>query len=178
MHGNLSRRSLFFVAVISAPAALGGCTSQTPEWAFRDAGGDIKTIAEYDQGLKVLCFTNTWCDPCREALTAMQELNDQFADRGVRVVFVSSWEQGDPASFMEEQGYTFGLILNGTSVAQDHNVNQLPTFCIVGVDGKVVSRFEGYDSGTTNKVVKAVDKYLRRYQGRTGAPVAGTTDDD
>lgn len=177
MHGMSSRRSFGLLVSLSVPLALAGCSSQAPEWTFRDAGGDIKTIADYDQGVKILCFTNTWCDPCREALNTMQELHEQFADRGVRLVFVSSWEQGDPAAFMEEQGYTFGLMLNGTKVAMEHNVTQLPTFCVLGLDGKVVTRFEDVGSGTTGKIIKAVDKYMRKYEGRTAAPVAGTTEE-
>jgi thiol-disulfide isomerase/thioredoxin len=179
MHGTSSRRFFGLLALVAPAALLAGCSSQAPQFTYRDTGGDIKSIADYDQGVKVLCFTNTWCNPCRDALVAMQEMHEQFADRGVRFVFVSSWrEEGDPAAYMEEQGYTFGLMLNGTKVAMEHNVTQLPTFCVLGIDGKVVTRFEGMSSSTTGKVVKAVDKYMRRFEGRMGAPVAGSTNDE
>ncbi len=169
--GKRSWGKVFAAAIVAA--GLGGCSGRTPELTFKDAQGDVRTIADTGGGVMVLAFTNTWCEPCLQSALHLQGLHQQFADRGVRIVFVSAWERGDPAAFLQEHGFTYGLMLNGTAIARDFSVKDLPTFCIVGPDGKVVARYEGFSADTTDKLARSLDKYLRRYE-QMGQNVAHT----
>ncbi len=85
---------------------LAGCSSKVQDWTFTDAQGAVRNLSDFEGNVIVLAFSNSWCDPCQEAAVHMQDIHDRFAAEGVRVVYVSSWERGDPEEYMKENGYT------------------------------------------------------------------------
>ncbi len=157
------QRSLGLVTASLVFAALASCGSHAPNWTFKDAGGDLRAMSDYQGGVTVLAFTNSWCDSCHYAAMFLQEIQQRFADQGVRVVYVSSWEHGDPGAYLNENGYTYGLMLNGTELAQQYSVTRLPTFVVIGVNGKVIYRHNGLSKGTPAKITKVVEKHMRKH---------------
>ena len=144
-------------------AGLAGCSSSKAEdWAFTDTRGSVRTLSEYQGQVLVLGFTNTWCEPCQDAAFQMQALHDRFADQSVKVLSVSCWERGDAEAWMMDHGFTYGLMINGTEIARHYNVDHIPTFYVIGVDGKVIARHEGFRTNTSDKIAKAVEKHLKK----------------
>jgi peroxiredoxin len=144
-------------------AGLAGCgSSKAQSWTFTDDQGSIRRLSDYQGQVLVLGFSNTWCDPCQEAAVHMQLLHERFSDRGVKVMTVSAWERGDPDMYMQEHGYNFGVMTNGTEIAREYKVDEVPTFFVVGVDGKIISRFEGFRDNTPDKISKSVEKHLQK----------------
>jgi hypothetical protein len=122
-------------------AGLAGCgSSKAQSWTFTDDQGSIRRLSDYH----------------------MQLLHERFSDRGVKVMNVSAWERGDPDMYMQEHGYNFGVMTNGTEIAREYNVDEVPTFFVVGVDGKIISRFEGFSDNTPDKISKSVEKHLQK----------------
>ena len=78
------------------------------------------------------------------------------------MALVSSWEHGDPSAYLNENGYTYGLMLNGTEIAREYNVDQIPTFCVLGANGRVVARHEGFNKNTPAKLTSAIERHLRK----------------
>jgi peroxiredoxin len=144
-------------------AGLAGCSSSKAQsWTFTDDEGSIRRLSDYQGQVLVLGFSNTWCDPCQEAAVHMQMLHERFSDRGVKVMTVSAWERGDPDMYMQEHGYNYGVMTQGTEIAREYDVDEIPTFFVVGVDGKIVSRFEGFSDDTSDKISKSVEKHLQK----------------
>jgi hypothetical protein len=46
---------------------------------------------------------------------------------------------------MKEKGITYGLLLNGDSVAATYHIPAFPTIYVIGPNGEVVGHVEGYD---------------------------------
>lgn len=142
-------------------AGISGCSSPAPDWTFTDASGTLRSLSDYDNRVMVLAFSNSWCEPCQDAALELQMLHEKYAGAGVKVVYVSSWERGDPAEYMAEHGYNFGLMVNGTAIARDYDVDRVPTFFVVGGNGDVVYRHDGFDKRTTKDISRALDKHLK-----------------
>ena len=159
-------RSIGFVSgLVLLGAGLGGCSgSRVPDWSFTSASGAKQSLSDYHGQVVVLGFTNTWCDPCQEAAPHLQELQERFADRGVKVLAVNAWERGDPESYMQEHGYTFGLLLNGTELAREYQVTQIPTFYVIGANGRAVYRHEGFEEDTPKQMARVIEKQLRKLE--------------
>jgi cytochrome c biogenesis protein CcmG/thiol:disulfide interchange protein DsbE len=144
-------------------AGLVGCGgTKAQSWTFKDDEGTTRTLSHYRGQVLVLGFTNTWCDPCQEAAQELQALQERFRGRGVKVMAVSSWERGNPDAYMQQHGYTYGVMTNGTEVARDYDVDEIPTFFVVGVDGNILSRYDGYSRSTSSKIAGTVEKYLKK----------------
>ncbi len=166
-------RTLAAVLGLGLFCGLSACSTKTASWKFTDSQGEIRDLSDYKGQIVVISFSNTWCEPCKEAAPIMQELQERFGQHGVKVMTVSSWEQGDPQRWMLERGYTYGVMLNGTDVARRYKVDHMPTFIVIGVNGKVIYRHDGFSKRTASKLTKVVDKHLKKHVGSSYAAHSG-----
>ena len=166
-------RTLAGVLGLGLFCGLSACSTQANNWKFTDSQGEIRDLSDYKGQIVVISFSNTWCDPCKEAAPFMQELQERFGPHGVKVMVVSSWEQGDPQQWMLERGYTYGVMLNGTEVARKYKVDHMPTFLVIGVNGKVIYRHDGFSKRTAAKLTKVIDKHLKKHVGKSYAQHSG-----
>ena len=152
---------------------LNGCASKATNWKFTDAQGEMRDLSDYEGQVVVISFSNTWCEPCREAAIHMQALQQRFGPHGVKVITVSSWERGDPQQWMLERGYTYGVMINGTHIARKYDIDQVPTFLVIGVDGRVIYRHDGLSKSTPDKLARVIDKHLRQHGAKAYAKHKG-----
>jgi thiol-disulfide isomerase/thioredoxin len=147
--------------------ALGGCSGGSSGMSVGDPASDFTleaadggsfTLSEHRGEVVVLDFWATWCGPCRAAMPHVQELHESFHEQGVLVYGVNVWEKGDPVGFMRDNGYTYGLLMEGDDVAEDYGVEGIPTFVIVGKDGTISYKSVGFSG--KDALTKAVEGAL------------------
>lgn len=111
-----------------------------PEFSLATPDGGKKTLADYKGKVLVLDFWATWCGPCKTAMPALQRLHEKYKDQPVAIVGMNAEgpEGGDPVAFKKENGYTYQLLLEADAVSDAFKVRGLPTFYVIGPDGKVV----------------------------------------
>lgn len=139
-----------------------GCSSKPKDWNFTDAQGSVRSLSDYQGQIVVIGFSNTWCDPCQDAATHMQSMQESFGPQGVKVINVSSWERGSPEAWMADHGYTYGVMVNGTDIAREYKVDRVPTFVVLGSNGKIVYRTEGFKNSTPRKLTRVVERQLKK----------------
>src|SRR5437763_11559292 len=111
--------------------------SLAPDWTLKDVKGQPHKLSDYRGKVVVMDFWAVWCIPCHRLMPGMQKLHDDLSNRGVVVFGISTDEHGgDPAQLMKDRGYTYGLLLNGESIAEAYQVVGLPTVYVIGVDGR------------------------------------------
>jgi thiol-disulfide isomerase/thioredoxin len=129
-----------------------------PDWELTDTEGKTHKLSDYRGKIVIMDFWATWCPPCREAMPGVQKLHDKYKDRGVMVFGMNSWESGDPAGYMKEKGFTYTTLLKADGVAQAYQVSGIPTFYVVGPDGKVIFSFIGFDPELDAKIGELIDR--------------------
>lgn len=129
-----------------------------PDWQLTSASGEAHSLSSYRGQVVVMDFWATWCLPCATVMPQMQKLQQKFANKGVVVFGVSSWENGDAGAFMTKKGYSYGLLLNGERIAEAYKVTTLPVVYIVGLDGKIIYCHEGENHKDLSAVI---EKHLR-----------------
>lgn len=122
-----------------------GIGSTAPDWTLETPDGTQVTLSELAGNVVVLDFWATWCGPCASAMPGIQALYEEFEGRPVRIIGVNVWEDGDPAAFMAENGFTYPIVVGGDEVADAYLVTGIPTFYVIGTDGRVVYSSRGYD---------------------------------
>jgi thiol-disulfide isomerase/thioredoxin len=136
-----------------------------PDWQLNDAEGKTHSLSEYRGKVVVMDFWATWCGPCAEVMPRMQKLHEKFADQGVVVFGVNSWEKNDPVALMKKKSYSYELLLKGEGIAEAYKVTLLPVVYIIGVDGRVIYCHEGLDDKNLSSVI---EKYFKA----NGIPIA------
>ncbi len=77
-----------------------------------DLQGKAFDLADYAGDVVILDVWATWCGPCRDVMPHLQEIHEEFGDRGVHVVAVSTDDKGEAVvrPFIEKNGYTFRVV--------------------------------------------------------------------
>ena len=119
------------------PAARLG--SPAPDFSLPTADGGTVRLADLKGKPILINFWATWCPPCREEMPAMQELYEQYRERGLVILAVDMEEDLRPVRrWIDQGGYTFTFLLDseGEQVKR-YNIIASPTSYFVGRDGVI-----------------------------------------
>ena len=133
-----------------------------PDWTLKTPDGKEVKLSALKGSVVVMDFWATWCGPCKAAMPSVQKLHEKYKEKGVQVYGLNTWEKdGDPAKYMKDQKYTYGLLLKADDVAKKYAVTGIPTFYIIGKDGKVIFTEVGFNGPESEKqITDAIDKVL------------------
>jgi thiol-disulfide isomerase/thioredoxin/outer membrane lipoprotein-sorting protein len=134
--------------------------SEAPDWTLPTADGKQVELKSLRGKVVILDFWATWCGPCKRAMPGIQKLHEHYKDKPVEFIGVNCWERGDAPAFMKEKKYTYGLLLEGDDVAKAYHVNGIPTFYVIGTDGKIVHRASGFNKDLEARLARIIDGAL------------------
>ncbi len=78
-----------------------------------------KPVEQFEKGhVYVVEFWATWCGPCKVSIPHLTDVQKEYKDKGVTVIGVSVWEQGEALSAVEKFVETMGSKMDYT-VAYD-----------------------------------------------------------
>ena len=85
-------------------------------------------------------FWATWCGPCVGEMPAFEQLQETYGEDLALVAVNSGEDEATVAGFLEENGYTFPVVLDPEyAVSSLYPTEGIPYTVIIGTDGKVAS---------------------------------------
>ena len=102
-------------------------------------------------------FWATWCVPCRRELPHLQELFQEFREKGFLVISINTDPPANRSKikpFVRRYHLSFPTLLDPDNRVLDqfNPTRELPYGVLIGSDGKVVRVFSGYRSGDEAKL--------------------------
>ncbi len=134
--------------------------SEAPAWELSTPDGGTLSLEDLRGSIVVMDFWATWCGPCRMVMPALQSIHEEYGDSGVVVVGINTWEDSDPVAFMEEEGYTYTITLDGDAVAEEYLVTGIPTFYVIGSDGAILFSARGADPANEEALLNIIEENL------------------
>lgn len=132
-------------------------------FTFSAEDGDGNTWTEQifaEHSLTILNFWEPWCGPCVSEMPDLQEISQEYADRGVLIlgIYATPNAEADVAAVLEKTGVTYP-ILRYTHDFDHLQTGYVPTTVIVDRTGAIV---EGPFSGALSRDgwVSLIEKYL------------------
>ncbi len=129
-----------------------------PDWTLKDAAGVTHTLSDKKGKVVVMDFWATWCGPCKAAMPAVQRLHKKLGGESVEIFGVNTFERGDAPGYMKKSGFTYGCLLKGDSVATKYNVSGIPTFYVIGPDGKILWNAVGFSAEHEKEIADVIAK--------------------
>ena len=129
-------------------------------------GAPIK-LADYSGKVLVVNLWATWCGPCRSEIPELVKLYREFRPQGLEIVGLSTENPEASAEGVRQfvsdfsMNYRVGWATSDVAIALMNNRNAIPQSFVISRDGRVLTRFVGFNASETPvKLRKAVEEAL------------------
>ena len=141
----------------AAPNRTGFATLPQPvlEAENRAASGNPIKLGNYSGKVLFINLWATWCGPCRMETPELVKLHQEFRDRGVEMIGLSTEDPDQSAQsvsdFVREYkvDYQIGWANREVAVALMQGRGNIPQSFIIARDGRIVRRFIGFNPQST-----------------------------
>ena len=124
---------LTLIILVAAPQAR--AAEPAPDWALRTVDGQaIRLSQAVREQPVILFFWATWCPYCKALMPHLQSIRLEYGDQVEILAIVIRDPKGDPASFVDGQGYDFTVLPGGDDVADLYGIFATPGVIIVDGD--------------------------------------------
>ncbi len=126
-----------------------------PEVHFKDLDGKAGSLADYNGKVVLVNFWATWCDPCREEIPWLIEMQQKYGAKGFTVLGVAMDEEGKSvvAPFVAKEHFdvsgqkltmSYPIVIGTDGIADKFGgLLGYPTSILISRDGKQVKRITG-----------------------------------
>ncbi len=137
-----------------------------PDWNLPTAADeDIEYYTDSNDQVSMVLFWATWCPYCARLMPHLQDVYQQYHDKGLRFYAIDIFEDGeiDPVNYFAQHGYTYTLLLNGDLVAEDYGVKGTPALFVVDKNKKIIySRKSGANEEQVKlDVIQAIETSMQ-----------------
>ena len=131
-----------------------------PDFTLDDLQGQSVSLSDFKGQAVFLDFWASWCSPCIEAVPHLEEIKQQTRDQKVVFLNISLDSADEWHQAVEELGLT-GVHVHApggwqAAVAQLYQVSGIPSYFLVGPDGRIDGRVDGVFD--VEEVVSRIEK--------------------
>jgi peroxiredoxin len=151
----------------SAAEAPQASASRPPDFELRTLDGSSVRLSEHlGKNVVLIDFWATYCEPCLRAMPELDALYAKYKSQGFVVLGVSI-DGADSLlsvrSDVQKLGISFPILLDQETrvVALYNPKTSAPFSVLIGKDGRVLSRREGYASGAEAALEREIQSALR-----------------
>lgn len=120
-----------------------------PSFTAESMKGEEVTLKIHENKIVLLDFWATWCKPCEKAMSELQKLHDELADKNFVVVGISIDEGGDARKkvekFIEKRKifYPIWLDTSASPAWAAFRVKAIPAMFLIDRTGEIVQQWAG-----------------------------------
>ena len=131
-----------------------------PNFKVITTSGQPVTLENYRGYVLIMDFFATWCQPCRESIPHLVEMNRKYGKQGLHVLGMSADEDGERLvkTFADEHHITYPIALAGESALVDFGVRSVPVMFIIDKKGRVAEVFRGF----TDEVGRSSEQLIKK----------------
>lgn len=133
-----------------------------PEWNLVNLDDDTMRLSDFRGQLVLIDFFYMWCYPCMAALPALQELHEEYRDKGVKVVGINPFDTKEDGimEFLEKRDVNYTVLLGAKEVAKMYRVSGYPTMYLLDRQGKIIKTQVGYGEGVEEEIEEVILMHL------------------
>jgi thiol-disulfide isomerase/thioredoxin len=122
---------------------------------FKDLDGKDTSLGDYNGKVVLVNFWATWCDPCREEIPWLIDMQQKYANKGFTVLGIAMDEEGKKvvAPFVSQEQFdvksqkvtmNYPIVIGNDDIAEKFGgLLGYPTSVLISRDGKQVKRITG-----------------------------------
>jgi len=144
---------LAVVIVVAAFVALAAChragsagaLKEAPLFTLKDLDGHALRLSDLRGKVVILDFWATWCEPCKEEIPHLIDLQNHYGAQGLQVLGISMDDGEDPVrAFQQKYKMNYPVAVGTSSLADQYGgVLGLPITFVIDKQGQIVARHIG-----------------------------------
>jgi peroxiredoxin len=161
----LTKTLLIIIAAsfLTAPGPVGAAPrSGQPAPNFKVISTTGQTISQdnYRGHVLIIDFFATWCQPCRQSIPHLVEMNRKYGRQGLQILGLSVDEDGERVvkTFTDEFRVNYPLALAGESTTVDFGIRSVPIMYLIDKKGKIVEVYRGF----SNEMARSTEQSIKR----------------
>ena len=133
-----------------------------PEFKVTSTTGQTISQNNYRGYVLILDFFATWCQPCRQSIPHLVEMNRKYGKQGLQILGLSVDEDGERAvrTFTDEFRVNYPLALAGDSTTVDFGIRSVPVMYLIDKKGKLVEVYRGYSDEMARSMEQSIKRLL------------------
>lgn len=134
-----------------------------PEFSLQNLHGDSVRLEQFRGDYILLNFWATWCPPCVKEMPSMEQLRQNYKDKGIQVVAISLDKEPREkvAAFVARLKLTFPILLDPDGiVSKPYGATELPSTFILNPDGQVIAAAKGERDWYGEEAISYFDELL------------------
>lgn len=145
------------LAMTGAPAGAVELGAPAPALQLPGLAGPVDSLTLKGK-VVVLDFWASWCAPCKRSFPWWNEMQAKYGARGLQVVGVNvDRKRSDADAFLAAAAPRFAIAFDGAGdTPKRYAVKGMPTTVIVGADGSVLGRHEGFKDDDRSALEAAI----------------------
>ncbi|GAC1465066.1 MAG: TlpA disulfide reductase family protein [Desulfuromonadaceae bacterium] len=167
MSSILSRILLVTIAAsfLTAPGPVDAAPragQSAPNFKVISTSGQTITQENYRGHVLILDFFATWCQPCRQSIPHLVEMNRKYGKQGLQILGLSVDEDGERAveTFTDEFRINYPLALAGDSTTVEFGIRSVPVMYLVDKKGRIAEVYRGYSDEMARSVEQSIKRLL------------------
>lgn len=115
---------------------------KAPDFTLSTVDGEEVNMTEFRGGQKaIIFFWATWCPHCRRALNVLNEKQEEFRKKGIKLIPVDNGESpGEVRAYLEKTGIDMKMLVDEEdSLVELYNVFGIPMFIFIDQSGEIRS---------------------------------------
>ena len=126
------------------------------DFTAKDQNGNNVSLYDYSGKVILVDMSADWCGPCRNEAIHLENLYDEYKQRGFRVI--TTLISGDPSEWAKEYGLTFPVLDdNGEVIWNQYGEGYVPLNLVIDREKVIRYKEAGYDEAAIKAVI---EKYL------------------
>ena len=122
-------------------------------------------LSDYQDKVMVLDFYATWCEPCRESIPHLVELQQRYGPQGLQVIGLNVGGPGDPERvprFAREFHIPYQLGVPDSELADVYigDEDAIPQTVVLDRQGRLVKHFVGYNESVDQELEEVIQRSL------------------
>jgi thiol-disulfide isomerase/thioredoxin len=116
-----------------------------PEFSLPALTGQTLDLSAYRGKVVLLDFWATWCDPCRDKIPHLVELQNKYRDQGLQIIGVSMDDESAPVrEFYQRFNMNYPVAMGNAKTGELYGgVLGLPIAFLIGRDGRIEAKHIG-----------------------------------
>lgn len=137
--------ALIITACSGSGPSVAAIGKAAPYFKLQNIEGQSVSLGDFQGNTVLINFWTTWCPPCRSEMPFLQEISEEWSDKGLTVLAIDIGETPDRVKgFMQSYNLALPVLLDTRrDVANKYGVSAYPTTFIVDKDGIIQRKIIG-----------------------------------